>query len=319
MKNTLLLFCILFSAHYVSAQWECRLEFSADGVIYGTNKPTYTLDSLWQFGTTSKDVFQDDEMIFGGPYKLCTDTLNMICDTGRWEMYFGVHRDTLSFLNNCIEYLEFRTAVKYKGVMDSTGILIEVSPDNNKWFNALSDDEIINFHQYSGYKIQIDANIDSVGSIEGMPVWIPANDWEAHQYIYIDFEEVEDLINIRQLHFKLSYISKTFTPHAGVAFAYPSIFIPVYAEWINIEEQSNNNKVVLYPNPINENSKFILPDDISFPVKLTIVDLSGKVMHKSMEHKGYIKFPRINLENGVYFYNIKNTKGYITSGNILIN
>jgi hypothetical protein len=320
MKKALLLFCILFSAHYVSAQWWCEINFNQNGTIYSTNSPTYYFDSLWQFGTTSKEAFQEDLPNVDGAYKLCTDTLNPISDTGRWEMYFGIDRDTLDFFNQCIEKVEFRAfQIRFKGIKDSTGLLVEISPDSIKWFNVLSDDEIINFHQYSGYKIQIDANIDSVGSIEGMPVWIPANDWEAHQYIYIDFEEVEDLINIRQLHFKLSYISKTFTPHAGVAFAYPSIFIPVYAEWINIEEQSNNNKVVLYPNPINENSKFILPDDISFPVKLTIVDLSGKVMHKSMEHKGYIKFPRINLENGVYFYNIKNTKGYITSGNILIN
>src|SRR6056297_183096 len=76
-----------------------ELGFRADGVVGGT-PPVYTMDSLWQFGIPNKPEFILDSSSLG-PYRLCTDTSEYIRDTGRWEMYFGVSRDTLDFINNC--------------------------------------------------------------------------------------------------------------------------------------------------------------------------------------------------------------------------
>jgi hypothetical protein len=322
MKKALLLFCILFSAHYVSAQWWCEINFNQNGTIYSTNSPTYYFDSLWQFGTTSKEAFQEDLPNVDGAYKLCTDTLNPISDTGRWEMYFGIDRDTLDFFNQCIEKVEFRAfQIRFKGIKDSTGLLVEISPDSIKWFNVLSDDAMNEYRIYTnGRNLNIYTYLNSISILDGEPLWLPDTIWNQNEKVSISPNyTIEDAGSLSEIHFRLSYISKTFTPHAGVAMVSPNVFIPVFCEFININEIGDYGEVALYPNPVNECSVFELSEKFIFPVQITIADPTGRILHKSRAYNRTIPLSNINLGSGVYIFNIKDANGYTTSGNFLVN
>ena len=150
------------------------LGFSADGFVGGT-PPVYSMDSLWQFGIPDKPEFEYSRGSWG-PYRLCTDTSENISDTGRWEMYFGVSRDTLDFINNCIHQSRFAGFnATFSGVPDSTGLLIEVSPDSIHWYNLLDEEDETEYNKFTGISTDFDYTSwpDSVGYLDGEPVWSP--------------------------------------------------------------------------------------------------------------------------------------------------
>jgi hypothetical protein len=323
MKNLLLFFSILFITKITTAQ-QCDVLFHDSGIIYGTHKPNYSMDNIWQFGTTSKAAFQGEFEFVDGPFRMCTDTLYSINDTGRWEMYFGIDRDTMDFYNRCIEEVEFRAyKMKFEGVKDSTGLLLEVSPDSIRWFNVLSQEDVDEYHIYTGGRnlnISTSVFFDSIILLDGAPVWVPKPFWTESPGLYIrpDYT-LSDAASLREMHFRLTYISKTFTEHAGVVMISPRLRIPVFCEFIDIEEKGNYGEITIYPNPVNECSIFQLSDKISFPVQLTIADPTGRILHKSKEHTKTIPVPELNLGTGLYLFSIKDANGYTTSGNFLVN
>jgi hypothetical protein len=110
MKKVLILLITLLFSNIGFSQ-EVEINFSAaGGEIDGVHLPTYYIDSIWHLGIPDKLEFQSP---YGNdyPYLLCTDTLNYVSDTGRWEMYFGVNRDTLDFFNNCIHFASMGAAM----------------------------------------------------------------------------------------------------------------------------------------------------------------------------------------------------------------
>lgn len=296
--------------------------FSSTGDFGGNHTPVYSMDSLWQFGIPTKPEFEWQEGSWG-PYKLCTDTTEYIADTGRWEMYFGVSRDTLDFINNCLYWVYFNTfKAKFSGVPDSTGLLIEVSPDSVHWYNLLDSEDEAAYIAHTGIASGFDSQwwIDTVGYLDGEPVWFPNSEWIDQFNVHLSHDwTLEDAGSVMESHLRLTYISKTTTPHAGIAFVSPEIFFYIWCEGLGIEETRGNLQAKLYPNPVTVCSKFELPENTQYPVHLTIMDPAGRVLYRHTERQQQIiPFPRINLGEGVYIYSIVDAGRNFLSGKFII-
>jgi len=161
--------------------------------------------------------------------------------------------------------------------------------------------------------------IDSVGYLDGKPVWFPQSEW-VDQFaveLYHDWT-LQDAGSVMQTHLRLTYISKTSTPHAGIAFLSPEIFFWVWCEGIGIEETRGKLQANLYPNPVTECSKFELPNNTQFPINLTIMDPNGRILHQQIVQEGNtIPFPRINLGEGIYMYSLVDAGKKFLSGKFI--
>jgi len=293
------------------------LGFGSNGDVGGT-PPVYSMDSLWQFGIPTKPEFEWQEGSWG-PYKLCTDTSEYIQDTGRWEMYFGVSRDTLDFINNCVFMSQFSTLkAKFSGVPDSTGLLIEVSPDSVHWYNLLDSEDEAAYIAHTGIASDFYNQIDSTGNLDGEPVWLPQADWDGFNIRLEHDWTWEDAGSVMESHMRITYISKTTTSHAGIAFVSPEIFLWVWCEGIGIDETRGELQAKLYPNPVTECSKFELPNNTQFPINLTIMDPNGRILHRQTVQEGKtIPFPRINLGEGIYMYSLVDAGKKFLSGKFI--
>lgn len=297
------------------------LGFRADGVSGGT-PPVYSMDSLWQFGIPTKSEFEWESTV--GPYRLCTDTSEYIRDTGRWEMCFGVSRDTLDFINNCLFGVVFDCFnAKYDGIPDSTGLLVEVSPDSVHWYNLLDSEDEAAYVAQTGISSGF-ANqpwiIDTVGYLDGEPVWVNGDEWVDELYFGLHHDwTLEDAGSVMEAHFRLTYISKTTTPHAGIAFVSPQIRFIVWCEGIGIDETRGELQANLYPNPVTACSTFDLPTNTQYPVRLTIMDPNGRILHRQTELQAKtIPFPRISIYEGIYMYSIIDAAGNYLTGSFIV-
>jgi len=209
----------------------------------------------------------------------------------------------------------------FSGIPDSTGLLIEVSPDSVHWYNLLDMEDEAAYIDFTGISTDFgtQAWIDSVGYLDGKPVWFPQSEW-VDQFaveLYHDWT-LQDAGSVMQTHLRLTYISKTSTPHAGIAFLSPEIFFWVWCEGIGIEETRGKLQANLYPNPVTECSKFELPNNTQFPINLTIMDPNGRILHQQIVQEGNtIPFPRINLGEGIYMYSLVDAGKKFLSGKFI--
>jgi hypothetical protein len=320
MKKALILFITLLFSNIGFSQ-EVSLVFSrVYGAIEGINMPTYSIDSLWQLGIPDKQEFQSP---YGNdmPYVLCTDTLNYVSDTGKWEMYFGVNRDTLDFLNNCIYFSSIYAAyTKFGGVPDSTGILLEVSPDNERWFNILSENAEEEYIQFSGFNSEFRfGDLDSISFINSTPVWTPKSSWQnARGYSVWHNWSYEDAGSVHEMHMKISYVSNTFTPHLGVAFSGLGIDFAVWCEGIGIGDMEGTFEPNLYPNPVTSSSILEIPQDIELPLNLMISDPTGRVIYNEKLISRKFQLKKAQLGQGVYMYFLKGEQGNHAKGKFIV-
>ena len=211
----------------------------------------------------------------------------------------------------------------FSGIPDSTGLLIEVSPDSVHWYNLLDREDEAAYIDFTGISTDFgtQAWIDSVGYLDSEPVWFPQSVWIDQFHVRLGHSwTLEDAGSVMESHLRITYISKTTTPHAGIAFLQPDIFFWVWCEGIGIEETRGELQANLYPNPVTECSKFELPDNTQLPVNLTIMDPNGRILHRQTVQEGNtIPFPRLNLGEGIYMFSIVDAAGQFSAGSFIMN
>jgi len=240
-------------------------------------------------------------------------------------MYFGINRDTFDVVNNCIAMTSFGfDRVAFYGVAGSTGLLFEVSPNGVDWYNLLSPDDEVAYRQATGFASSFTrtAVFDTVAYLDGVPVFPPINGkvgemlesinlWHAWTWV--------DAGSVVQSHLRVTYISKTVTPHAGVSFRDAEVNFWTFCEGLQIGETQGVLDVRLYPNPVKSHSVFELPANVSYPVQLTILDPSGRVLHQQTEHGSpTICMPSVLKHTGVYHYSIVDAQHQWQSGSFVL-
>jgi hypothetical protein len=320
LKNILLTTLLTTLLASGSLGQDVSIGFSSIGDYGGAHLPVYSIDSLWQYGIPTKPEF--DFSLASGPYQFCTDTMNYIQDTGRWEMYFGVSRDTLDFINNCLFVAGFECyAAKYNGVPDSTGLLIEVSPDNLHWYNLLDNDDEAAYIEHMGIACGFDnsSGIDTVGYLDGEPVWVNGDGWlDYFQFGLYHAWTVQAAGSVKQAHLRMTYISKTKTPHAGIAFVSPTMFFGVWCEGIGIGDMEGTFEPKLYPNPVTNSSILEIPQNVELPLDIMISDPTGRVIFNRKLYSRVFQLNKAQLGQGVYMYFLKGKKGDHAKGKFVV-
>jgi uncharacterized repeat protein (TIGR01451 family) len=87
-----------------------------------------------------------------------------------------------------------------------------------------------------------------------------------------------------------------------------------------IEAEFNENmNVIAYPNPFSENTTFMIRSDkANQNYVFVLTDMLGKTVAELKTNDKQFTISRNGLENGMYFYSIKDSNGSISSGKLII-
>jgi uncharacterized repeat protein (TIGR01451 family) len=84
-------------------------------------------------------------------------------------------------------------------------------------------------------------------------------------------------------------------------------------------ESSWNMNVMAYPNPFSENTTFMIRSDkANQNYVFVLTDMLGKTVAELKTNDKQFTISRNGLENGMYFYSIKDSNGSISSGKLII-
>jgi hypothetical protein len=161
--------------------------------------------------------------------------------------------------------------------------------------------------------------LDSTSYISNVPVWTPKNTWQNGLGLYVWHDwTYADAGSVHEMHMKLSYISKTKTPHLGVAFSGLSVAFAVWCEGLGIGDMEGTFEPRLYPNPVTNSSILEIPQDIELPLNLMISDPTGRVIFNQKIYSREFKLSEAQLGNGVYMYFLKGKKGDHAKGKFVV-
>jgi len=83
-------------------------------------------------------------------------------------------------------------------------------------------------------------------------------------------------------------------------------------------ENNFENKIVLYPNPVKNQSILNLPIEASVD-KLIIIDINGRVVKEEVVEKEYTIINNMDYPSGIYFYQVFSKNSLIKTGRFIIN
>ena len=161
--------------------------------------------------------------------------------------------------------------------------------------------------------------LDSTSFINNIAVWAPKDTWQNGTGVIVGHEwSLADAGAVQEMHIKISYISKTKTPHLGVAFSGLSIDFAVWCEGIGIGDMEGTFEPRLYPNPVTNSSILEIPQDIELPLNLMISDPTGKVIFNQKLYSQKFQLIDAQLGQGVYMYFLKGEKGNHAKGKFIV-
>ena len=73
----------------------------------------------------------------------------------------------------------------------------------------------------------------------------------------------------------------------------------------------NVSKIILYPNPMGERTSIDLTGNKTFPLKVKITDLNGRIVRLTDYFNNHIIIERNNLKTGFYMIEVESDRKYI--------
>jgi hypothetical protein len=173
-------------------------------------------------------------------------------------------------------YLEFRTAMKFEG--DPLRVVVSGYYDGH---SDPSDFEWIDITDAFDY---------SSGNYE----WV-----ESGQVNIID--EVGDFANAGNSW----YVAFVYTSNTEAASSWEIDYVKVTGKWIASVNDNDAIAVSLYPNPARESVRIMLESD----AQVSVFDMTGRVVSTTYVAAGQAQLSVSELENGVYFVNVRFADG----------
>ncbi len=173
-------------------------------------------------------------------------------------------------------YLEFRTAMKFEG--DPLRVVVSGDYDGH---SDPSDFEWIDITDAFDY---------SSGNYE----WV-----ESGQVNIID--EVGDFANAGNSW----YVAFVYTSNTEAASSWEIDYVKVTGKWIASVNDNDAIAVSLYPNPARESVRIMLESD----AQVSVFDMTGRVVSTTYVAAGQAQLSVSELENGVYFVNVRFADG----------
>jgi hypothetical protein len=85
----------------------------------------------------------------------------------------------------------------------------------------------------------------------------------------------------------------------------------------SVEEQKNNSKVWVYPNPVTDKSNIYFPNTGQMEVIIETTDSAGKIVESAETCENYMILDQIKYSKGIYFYRVYSREGLIGTGKFL--
>ena len=104
---------------------------------------------------------------------------------------------------------------------------------------------------------------------------------------------------------------------------YPLSSLPIIIEDVVATSVDNSavnyeTKVKVFPNPATSIINFQITNGVVGECQLKLYDLLGKEIKKYEINKATTEISREDLPNGIYFYQVTNSKGMIDSGKLIL-
>jgi uncharacterized repeat protein (TIGR01451 family) len=88
---------------------------------------------------------------------------------------------------------------------------------------------------------------------------------------------------------------------------------------LGITEQKQNANFNVFPNPFSESTTFVIQSDkLNETYFFEMTDVLGKKVKQTATMEKQFKISREGLQNGMYFYNITDSKGVVGKGKVII-
>jgi uncharacterized repeat protein (TIGR01451 family) len=95
--------------------------------------------------------------------------------------------------------------------------------------------------------------------------------------------------------------------------------INTVAEPLGIKETGSSNSVAVFPNPFSDNTTFVInSSDLNGSYSFELSDVLGKTVKQVKTNEKQFSVSRNGLQNGIYFYTISNSEGFIGKGKVII-
>jgi uncharacterized repeat protein (TIGR01451 family) len=95
--------------------------------------------------------------------------------------------------------------------------------------------------------------------------------------------------------------------------------INTVAEPLGVKETESTNNVAVFPNPFSDNTTFVInSSDLNGSYSFELSDVLGKTVKQLRTNEKQFSVSRNGLENGIYFYTISNSEGFIGKGKVII-
>jgi len=291
MKQVLLLsfFSLLFSSvsfsQYFNQYFEGADTSYNNSVIIHLDTST---SNIWQIGPPQKTIFNSASTF---PNALVTDTINNYPINNVSSFTFGINKDTYNF--GGIMAIQWIQKLDLDDSLD--GGYIEYSLDTgNTWINVFNDPYVYNFYGFNQQNFDTLINGDFAFSGKDT-LWKDV--WLCYDFSWLSLSDTltfrftlksDSIDNNRE-----GWLIDNFNVH------------PTWFHTINEKEQ--NDYIVVYPNPssgvINVQAKKL--KDFHIIEKMTVTDLSGKIVRSYEMVPTKYKIDLHDQPNGVYFINIK--------------
>ena len=165
--------------------------------------------------------------------------------------------------------------------------------------------------KYDGNPLQVMISVDYDGQSEPLDFeWIDITD--AFDFSTGNYEWVESgMVNIwgildgYGLGYPDFYVAFVYTSTAEAASSWEIDYVKVVSFGAESVDEQNHPSVSLYPNPANEQVSVMLEND----AQVSIFDVTGRMLSARSYEVGEARLNVSELENGVYFVNIRYANG----------
>ncbi|MBI4649254.1 MAG: T9SS type A sorting domain-containing protein, partial [Bacteroidia bacterium] len=269
-----------------------------------------TPGNIWQIGPPLKNIL---DTTLTPPNVLITDTINPYPpnNISSFELRF---RKPYGYDWLCWSYMTFGFSYKIDTDTLRDGFYIEISYNgSNEWTNILYDDvaDVIFFH---GIYPETDTLFNGESGFSRIvdSVW----DWGSFGCEWFWDNENADLIDSAAI--RVTFISDSIdTQKEGVMLDFIIVVVEDRCS-VSVNAIQNNKQVVIFPNPVTQESMIILPGNDFMVDNLIVYDVAGRVIIDDSDISNKILIGKYGLLQGIYFYTIISCNGTIYNGKFII-
>lgn len=267
-------------------------------------------NNLWQIGSPHKEKFNTP--IFGH-YSLVTDTVNSITFSNQSSFTFKYERPDWIELIDGVSFI-FSSRIDLDSL---SGLLVELSYDKGQtWFTLWEE----NPHSEE-YSIMV-----AHPKFYNLPSGIEVLSFDDTINTGFGFERNykctwQDAGEIQSIFLKITFINEGIGNHIdGIMFDNIYVTFHHWCEFITVKENKCINSSKVVPNPIETYGRFILPGVDLQRVQLIIFNSVGqKIFNNPRIEINDFNIGNLNLNEGMYGYQIVANNGIIYNGKFIIN